>query len=84
MEKDIQRTTDLIKTIVVSLVDEPDVVEVTVREAPSTTVIELKVAPGDNGKVIGRQGRVIRALRTIARASAAYGEGSFVDVEILD
>ncbi|HEV2124076.1 MAG TPA: KH domain-containing protein [Chloroflexota bacterium] len=53
-----------------SLVDNPDAVQVTQREAGRTTIIELSVAPEDTGKVIGREGRIAKALRTLLRVSA--------------
>ena len=51
------------------LVDKPDEVRVTRSEREGTVVFELRVAPEDVGKVIGRQGRVVRALRTLVRAA---------------
>ena len=53
------------------LVDEPDAVEVEEVEREGATVLQLRVAKDDVGKVIGRQGRIARALRTIVRACAA-------------
>jgi predicted RNA-binding protein YlqC (UPF0109 family) len=52
-------------------VDEPQAVRVDAVEREGATVLELRVAPADVGKVIGRQGRIARALRTVVRASAA-------------
>lgn len=60
----------LIETIAKALVDKPDAVEVTEVEGEQTTVIELKVAKEDLGKVIGKQGRMARALRTILSAAS--------------
>ena len=62
---------DLIKYIAQSLVDNPDDVEVTEVEGEKTSVIELKVAKEDLGKVIGKQGRTARAVRTILSAASA-------------
>ena len=59
----------LIEQIVKLLVDKPDEVEVTELEGEQTTVLELKVAKEDLGKVIGKQGRTARALRTILNAA---------------
>ena len=62
---------NLVEAIAKSLVDHPD--QVQVREAgvkDGATVIELKVAPEDIGKVIGRQGRIAKALRTVVKAAA--------------
>lgn len=62
---------DLIKYIVEALVDHPDQVEVAEVEGEQTSVIELKVAKDDLGKVIGKQGRTARAMRTILSAASA-------------
>jgi predicted RNA-binding protein YlqC (UPF0109 family) len=59
----------LVEYIARSLVDDPDAVEVRQREAGRTTVVELSVAPEDTGKVIGREGRVAKALRNILRVA---------------
>lgn len=72
----------LVELVARSLVDHPDAVQVRVVDEPHTTLIEVQVSPDDVGKVIGRGGRVIRALRTLARA-AATRTGKRVDVEIL-
>ena len=56
------------------LVDDPDAVRVQEVERDGDTIIELHVAKDDVGKVIGRQGRIARALRTVVRASAARDE----------
>lgn len=56
------------------LVDEPDAVRVEELEREDATVLRLHVAAGDVGKVIGRQGRIARALRTVARAGGARSE----------
>jgi len=61
----------LIELIAKSLVDKPDEVSVIEVEGEQTTVIELKVAKEDLGKVIGKQGRTARAMRTILGAAAA-------------
>ena len=74
----------LVDSIVRPLVDEPDALEVTSVEAEDGgMVIEIRVAEGDVGKVIGRQGRVIKAIRTLARAAASRS-GKMVDVELID
>ena len=62
---------DLIKYIAQALVDNPEVVEVSEVEGNQTSVLELKVAKEDLGKVIGKQGRTARAMRTILGASSA-------------
>jgi predicted RNA-binding protein YlqC (UPF0109 family) len=64
-------------------VDEPDAVRVETVEEADATVLRLHVAPDDVGKVIGRQGRIARALRTLVRASGAR-ERRRVVLEIAD
>ena len=61
---------DLMTQIAKALVDKPDAVEVSEVEGEQTTVIELRVAKEDLGKVIGKQGRTARALRTILSAAS--------------
>ena len=74
---------ELLTYIVQNLVEKPDEVSVTEREANGETVFEVRVADGDMGKVIGRQGRVIKSIRTLARAAASQS-GKLVDVELID
>ena len=62
---------ELIKYIAQALVDSPEVVEVSEVEGNQTSVLELKVAKEDLGKVIGKQGRTARAMRTILSAASA-------------
>ncbi|MBU0991672.1 MAG: KH domain-containing protein [Proteobacteria bacterium] len=62
---------ELISTIAKALVDNPEVVEVSEVEGNQTSVLELKVAKEDLGKVIGKQGRTARAMRTILSAASA-------------
>ncbi|MFC1798588.1 KH domain-containing protein [Thermodesulfobacteriota bacterium] len=62
---------DLIKYIAQALVDNPDQVDVAEVEGNQTSVLELKVAKEDLGKVIGKQGRTARAMRTILSAASA-------------
>jgi len=72
---------DLINYIAKSLVDNPDDVEVTEVEGEKTSVIELKVAKEDLGKIIGKQGRTARAVRTIlAAASAKVNKRSVLEI----
>ena len=61
---------ELVEYMARALVDDSDSVNVTEVEGERVTVIELRVAPGDLGKVIGKQGRTARALRTILNANA--------------
>ncbi|MCS7231917.1 MAG: KH domain-containing protein [Elusimicrobiota bacterium] len=62
---------ELLATIVKALVDYPDKVEVKEIGGEQSVILELKVAETDRGKVIGKQGRIIRAIRTIVGCSAA-------------
>jgi predicted RNA-binding protein YlqC (UPF0109 family) len=74
---------ELLEYLAKSLVNHPDDVQVVVSETDTTVVLELSVAKDDVGKVIGKQGRIVRALRTIIKASAAR-DGKRVIVEIVD
>ena len=74
--------TKLVEAIAKSLVDNPDGVEVTEKEGRQGTIIKLKVDPGDMGKVIGKQGRIAKAFRTVVNA-AATKENKKVTVEIV-
>jgi hypothetical protein len=74
---------DLVEYIAKSLVDSPSSVAVNVIEGEKSTILELKVAPDDIGKVIGKSGRIARAIRTILGAAAAKTEKRVV-LEILD
>ena len=65
------------------LVDDPDAVAVEVEEGRNRMVLNVRVAPGDMGRVIGKRGRVANAIRTLVRA-AAVRDGAEVDVEFLD
>lgn len=73
---------DLVEVIAKSLVEYPEEVQVTERETRRTIVVELKVAPSDMGKVIGKQGRIAQAIRSVVKA-AASGEDRKVIVDIL-
>jgi len=73
---------ELVKRIAKSLVDNPDAVIVTEVEGEQSLVIELKVAQDDMGKVIGKQGRIAKAIRTLVKA-AAVKENKKVIVEIV-
>jgi predicted RNA-binding protein YlqC (UPF0109 family) len=73
---------DLVEYVAKSLVDDPDAVQVTEVEDDEGTVIELHVAEDDMGKVIGRNGSVAKALRTLLKVTAAR-EGSSVQLEIV-
>ena len=73
---------ELLETIAKSLVDNPDEVRVEVVEKEDLTVLELHVGEGDMGKVIGRQGRIAKAIRTVIRSAAAH-EPKKVVVDII-
>jgi predicted RNA-binding protein YlqC (UPF0109 family) len=66
-----------------SLVDEPEKVEVEGRETDSRVDLTLRVAPRDMGKVIGRQGRIVKAIRTVMKA-ASVKANKRVNVEVAD
>lgn len=72
----------LIAFIAKSLVDHPEAVKVTKREEDDSIVIELSVDPEDTGKVIGKQGRIAKAIRTIVKAASVNDEKKVV-VDIL-
>ena len=75
---------DLLAYLARALVDEPDAVEVEgFEEDDGTIVLELRVAPEDTGKVIGRGGRTVSALRTLVKASSVR-EGHRVLVDVVD
>ena len=74
---------ELIEMIAKALVDSPDQVAVRAIEGEQSTVFELKVAPSDLGKVIGKQGRTARAIRTILGASGMKLRRRFT-LEILE
>jgi len=74
---------ELLTYIVQNLVDNPDEVSVTEREAGGETVFEVRVADGDMGKVIGRQGRIVKEIRVLMKA-VAQRKGKKVSVDVLD
>lgn len=71
----------LLEVIAKSLVDNPDEVVVTEKETEKGLVLELKVAPSDMGKVIGKQGRIAKAIRSVVKAAASR-ENKQVSLEI--
>ncbi|MCD7814029.1 MAG: KH domain-containing protein [Lachnospiraceae bacterium] len=73
---------ELLEVIAKSLVEHPDEVEVTEKESGNTLVLELRVASSDMGKVIGKQGRIAKAIRSVVKA-AATKEDKKVVVDIL-
>ena len=74
---------ELLLYVAKQLVDNPEAVTVTEREDGDNTVLELHVAPEDMGKVIGRQGRIAKEIRTIIK-TVAQRDGEKVTVEIVD
>ena len=74
---------EMVEVIAKSLVDDPDSVVVTEREEKKATVLELRVADSDMGKVIGKQGRIAKAIRAVVKAAAAK-EDKKVIVDIMD
>ncbi len=62
---------ELVEVIAKSLVENPDEVVVTEKESGKTLILELKVAPSDMGKVIGKQGRIANAIRSVVKAAAS-------------
>ncbi len=74
---------DLVEYVAKSLVDDPDAVRVDAVDGDEGTIIELRVAEADMGKVIGRNGSVAKALRTLLKVTAAR-TGDPVSLEIVD
>lgn len=72
----------LVRYLVTSLVDDVDAVVIAKKISGTSTTYEISVNPDDVGKVIGRQGRIIKAIRTLVRAAASV-DGAHVDVEVL-
>jgi uncharacterized protein len=77
----VSRLENLLLVLARSLVEEPDKVEVSGTETDSRVDLELRVAQEDMGKIIGRQGRTIRAIRTVVKA-ASVKLGKRVNVEV--
>ncbi len=74
---------ELLETIVKPLVENPDEVNITLVEREDADVLELRVNPSDMGKVIGKQGRIAKAIRTVIRA-AAMKDGKKIIVDIVE
>ena len=83
MAEQTQDLTGLVDSVVRPLVDHEEDLEITSHDEDGTLVIEISVNEEDTGKVIGRQGRVIKSVRTLARAAASRNDMQ-VEVEILD
>ena len=73
---------ELVEVIAKSLVEHPEEVVVTEKESGKSTVIELKVAQSDMGKVIGKQGRIAKAIRTVVKAASSKSSKKVI-VDIL-
>jgi predicted RNA-binding protein YlqC (UPF0109 family) len=73
---------ELVEVIAKALVDLPDEVVVTEREEEKAIIVELKVAPEDMGKVIGKQGRIAKSIRSVVKAAASKEEKKVI-VDIL-
>ena len=74
---------ELVEVIAKALVDDPESVVVNEREEKKTTVLEVKVAEADMGKVIGKQGRIAKAIRSVVKAAAAKEDKKGI-VDIMD
>ena len=74
---------ELVEVIAKALVDDPESVTVHERTEKKTTILEVRVADSDMGKVIGKQGRIAKAIRSVVKAAAAK-EDKKVIVDILD
>ena len=74
---------ELVEVIAKALVDDPESVVVNEREEKKTTVLEVRVAESDMGKVIGKQGRIAKVIRSVVKAAAAK-EDKKVIVDIMD
>jgi predicted RNA-binding protein YlqC (UPF0109 family) len=79
----VSRAAAVLKYIVENIVDEPDAISIGATSDDRGPVLLLRVAADDRGKVIGRQGRIVQAIRTVVKA-ATVGTGEKVSVEIID
>ena len=68
---------EVLEIIAKALVDDPDSVEVKEVEGEQSVILELKVAESDMGKVIGKQGRIAKAIRTVARAASVKSDKKY-------
>lgn len=73
---------ELVEVLANALVDNPKDVQVTRRDEENAVIIELRVAPEDMGKVIGKQGRIAKAIRTLVKAAATHEDNKKVIVDI--
>jgi hypothetical protein len=74
---------EVLEYVARSLVDEPDAVEVTEVEGDGSVLLQLRVAPDDMGKVIGKRGRTVKAIRSVVRAAGSR-QGISTMVEIVE
>jgi len=77
-----EKAADIVSFIAKSLVSQPDAVKVTIAEKESSVVLELSVAPDDMGRIIGKQGRIAKAIRTVVK-SATSREKKRYSVDII-
>lgn len=82
-ETELMPITELVKQMVMALVDHPEKIEVHCVEGHSSTVIEVRTGPGDMGKLVGKQGRTAEAMRTLLIAFGGRYKRRFI-LEILD
>ena len=84
MSEQTENIVGLVEAIVLPLIEFPDDLEISASEDEDGSIlVEMRVNEEDAGKVIGRQGRILKSIRTLARAAAARS-GAQVDVELLD
>ncbi len=84
MTDSFEDITGLVRSLVTPLVDAPEQIDITSSELEDgALLVEIKVNEADAGKVIGRQGRVIKAIRTLCRAAGSRN-GFHVEVELID
>lgn len=74
---------EMVEFVAKSLVEHPDQVEIAQIEGDKSLILELRVAESDMGRVIGRRGRIARALRNVAKAAAVL-DNKMIHVEIVD
>jgi predicted RNA-binding protein YlqC (UPF0109 family) len=79
----VSRARAVVEAVARGLADQPDAVQVTEREARGQLFVDLTMAPGDMGRVIGRQGRTAQAVRTLANLAAEM-DGTKVSVDFRD
>lgn len=73
---------DLVEFMAKSLVDDPDAVQINETEGPEAVILELNVSPDDMGKVIGKQGRIAKAMRSVVKAATTKGDKQvFVEIQ---